>query len=76
MFFCKDMKIQNQTRLCLAIYDFERHIMLKISKILVYAKFNSYVIAVCEFLLWFLLNYKHSYKREYCFSFKPVHLLL
>jgi len=28
MFFYKHMKCRNQARLCLAIYDFEAHIML------------------------------------------------
>jgi len=30
MIFYKHMKFRNQARLCLAIYDFEAHIMLRL----------------------------------------------
>jgi len=36
-FFCKHMKLRNQARLCLAIYDFEVRIMLSL-----YLTFNTY----------------------------------
>jgi len=32
MFFYQHMKFRNQARLCLAIYDFEAHIMLNFSR--------------------------------------------
>jgi len=51
------MKFRNQARLCLAIYDFEVHIMLSLcltfqgARLPVWKKFNSNVIARCESLV-------------------------
>jgi len=50
------MKFRNQTRLCLAIYDFEARIMLSLcltfqdTRLRIWEKFNSNVAAKCESL--------------------------
>jgi len=53
-FFYKHMKFRNQARLCLAIYDFEAHIMLSLTfqgaGLPACKKFNSNMIAKCESL--------------------------
>jgi len=59
------MKFRNQTRLCLAIYDFEARIMLSLcltfQGLPVREKFNSNVAAKCEYIFSdFLLIYKLS----------------
>jgi len=57
VFFNKQKKFRNQARLCLAIYDFEAHIMLSLCLtfqgigILVWEKLNSNVAAKCESLM-------------------------
>jgi len=64
MFFYKHMKFRIEARLCLAIYDFEVHIMLNLcltfkgTRLPVWEKFNSNVAAKCEYILsdfyWFI----------------------
>jgi len=55
-FFYKHMKFLNQARLCLAVSDFEAHVILSLcltfqgAGLPVWKKFNSNVIAKCEFL--------------------------
>jgi len=56
MFFYKHMKFRNQARLCLAVSDFEAHIMPSLyltfqgTGLPVWEKFNSNVAANAEYL--------------------------
>jgi len=62
-FFYKHMKFRIQARLCLAIYDFEAHIMLSLcltfqdTRLPVREKFNSNVAA----------KYEYIFSDFYCF---------
>jgi len=62
--FNKDMKFRIQAQLCLAIYNFEAHIMLSLCltfqgiKLPIWEKFNFNVAAKCEYIFsdfyWFI----------------------
>jgi len=66
--FISIMKFRNQARLCLAIYDFEAHIMLTLcltfqgTRLPEWEKFDYIVAAKCEsvYILRDLLIYNHS----------------